>query len=300
MDRLDAMQVLLAVVDEGSLSAGSRKLRAPLPSVSRKVAELERHLGTRLLIRTSRNIQLTDAGRDYVAAARQIVNQIKEAELRASGEYEVPRGELRITATIEFGRMLVLPLAFEFLQEHPEIRIDAISANRYLDLVESHIDVGVRIGPLADSSLVAVKVGQIRHVTCASPDYLEARGTPRTPGDLVNHDAVQFGKLVLNWADPGSETTYESSLNIRVHTSDVSTACRATTQGLGVARLPSYMVAESLASGELVEILKDYAPEPFPVHLIYVKQGLLPLKTRAFVDWMTPRMRQALKDCEVC
>ena len=300
MDRLDAMQVLLAVVDEGSLSAGSRKLRAPLPSVSRKVAELERHLGTRLLIRTSRNIQLTDAGRDYVAAARQIVNQIKEAELRASGEYEVPRGELRITATIEFGRMLVLPLAFEFLQQHPEIRIDAISANRFLDLVEDHIDVGVRIGPLADSSLVAVKVGQIRHVTCASPDYLAAKGTPLTPEDLANHDAVQFGKLVLNWTDPGSDTTYESGLNIRVHTSDVSAACRATMQGLGVARLPSYIIAESLASGELIEILKDYAPKPFPIHLVYVKQGLLPLKTRAFVDWMTPRIRQALKDCEVC
>jgi DNA-binding transcriptional LysR family regulator len=196
--------------------------------------------------------------------------------------------------------MLVLPLAFEFLKEHPEIRIDAISANRFLDLVENHIDVGVRIGPLADSSLVAVKVGQIRHVTCASPEYLAARGTPQKPDDLADHDAVQFGSLGLSWADPGSDTTYESNLNIRLHTSDVSVACRATMQGLGVARLPSYMIADGLASGALVEILKEYAPKPYPVHLIYVKQGLLPLKTRAFVDWMTPRMRQALKDCEVC
>jgi len=300
MDRLDAMQVLLAVVDEGSLSAGSRKLRAPLPSVSRKVAELERHLGTRLLIRTSRNIQLTDAGRDYVDAVRQIVGEIKQAELRASGEYEVPRGELRITVTLEFGRLLVLPLAYEFLREHPEIKLDVVSANHFLDLVEQHIDVGIRIGPLADSSLVAVKVGEIRNVTCASPEYLASKGTPMTPDDLEGHDAVQFGRLVLGWAEPGSDTTHEVGLNVRVQTSDVSAACRATIQGLGIARLPSYMIINDLRSGALVEILKEYAPRPYPVHIVYVKQGLLPLKTRAFVDWMTPRLRQALKDCEGC
>lgn len=294
------MQVLLAVVDEGSLSAGSRKLRAPLPSVSRKVAELERHLGTRLLIRTSRNIQLTDAGRDYVDAVRQIVGDIKRAELRASGEYEVPRGELRITVTPEFGRMLVLPLAYEFLSEHPEIKLDVVTANHFLDLVEKHIDVGIRIGSLADSSLVAVKVGEIRNVTCASPEYLASKGTPMTPDDLAGHDAVQFGKLVLGWAEPGSDTTHEVGLNVRVQASDVSAACRATIQGLGIARLPSYMIINDLRSGALVEILEEYAPRPYPVHIVYVKQGLLPLKTRAFVDWMTPRLRQALKDCEGC
>ena len=300
MDRLDAMQVLLAVVDEGSLSAGSRKLRAPLPSVSRKVAELERHLGTRLLIRTSRNIQLTDAGRDYVDAVRQIVGQIKDAEIRASGEYEVPRGELRITVTLEFGRTLVLPLAYEFLGEHPEIKLDVVSANRFLDLVDKHIDVGIRIGPLADSSLVAVKVGEIRNVTCASPDYLARQGIPLTPDDLAGHDAVQFGRLVLSWSRPGSDTMRELDLNVRVRTTDISAACRAVVQGLGIARLGSYMVIDDLRSGALVEILKEYAPKPYPVHIVYVKQGLLPLKTRAFIDWMVPRLRQALKDCEGC
>jgi len=169
MDRLDAMQVLLAVVDEGSLSAGSRKLNAPLPSVSRKVAELERHLGTRLLIRTSRNIQLTDAGRDYVDAVRQIMGDIKEAELRASGEYEVPRGELRITVTLEFGRMLVLPLAYEFLREHPEITLDVVSANRFLDLIEKHIDVGIRIGPLADAIQIGRAAGGAERAGAGDP-----------------------------------------------------------------------------------------------------------------------------------
>src|SRR4051812_13425299 len=193
MDRLDAMQVLLAVVDAGSLSAGSRKLNAPLPSVSRKVAELERHLGTRLLIRTSRNIQLTDAGRDYIDAARQIMTQIKEAELRASGEYETPRGELRITVPDEFGHRVVLPPAYEFLCEHPEITLDIVTSNSFVDLVEQQIDLGVRIGSLPDSSLYAVNVGVVRIMTCASPRYLERKGIPKTPDDLAAHDAIQLG-----------------------------------------------------------------------------------------------------------
>ena len=153
MDRFDAMQVLLAVVDAGSLSAGSRKLNAPLPSVSRKVAELERHLGTRLLVRTSRNIQLTDAGRDYVEAARQIMAQIEDAELRASGEYETPRGVLTITMPISFGHDHILPLAYDFLADHPEITLNVLCLDRAVSLVDEHVDVGIRLGELGDSSL---------------------------------------------------------------------------------------------------------------------------------------------------
>lgn len=294
------MQVLLAVVDEGSLSAGSRKLRAPLPSVSRKVAELERHLGTRLLIRTSRNIQLTDAGRDYVEAVRQIVEQIKDAELRASGEYEVPRGELRITTTMEFGRSTVLPLAYEFLSEHAEISLSVLSTNRNVELVEEQIDIGIRIGHLADSALYAVKIGEVRLLTCASPEYLERKGRPQSPEDLTGHDAVEFGHYRRAWIFDGSGTRHEVQANVRVHANDATAACRAAVQGLGITRLPNFMIIDDLRSGTLVEILEDHAPQPTPVHLVYVKQGLLPLKVRAFIDWMTPRLRQALKECEGC
>jgi DNA-binding transcriptional LysR family regulator len=307
MDRLDAMQVLLAVVDEGSLSAGSRKLNAPLPSVSRKVAELERHLGTRLLIRTSRNVQLTDAGRDYVEAARQIVAQVKDAELRASGEYEVPRGELKITATMELGRSIVLPLAYDFLREHSEITLNTFAANRFVDLTEEHVDVGVRIGQLSDSALVAVKVGTFRAVTCASPDYLERKGHPNAPTDLADHDAVVFGNLSFHWtgedwglAFPGAGVLREAQPVTRVYANDVTAACAAAVQGFGISRLPNYSIAGELRSGALVEILEDYAPKPIPVHLVYMKQGLLPLKVRAFIDWMTPRLRKALKECDGC
>jgi DNA-binding transcriptional LysR family regulator len=302
MDRLDAMQVLLAVVDAGSLSAGSRKLRAPLPSVSRKVAELERHLGTRLLIRTSRNIQLTDAGRDYVEAVRQIVAQVGEAESRAAGEYEVPRGELRITVTTAFGYKIALPLAYEFLREHPEITLNIFSTNRTVDLTEEHMDLGIRIGPLADSAMVAVKLGEIRVVTCASPEYLRTRGTPLTPEDLTNHDTIQFGSLnaPLGWTFPDHEETRIAPAIIRVHATDVVAACEAAKKGLGIARVPNFMVPDDLRTGSLVEVLAAYAPKPFPVHIVYMKQGLMPLKVRAFIDWMSPRLRQALKECDGC
>jgi len=297
MDRLDAMQVLLAVVDEGSLSAGSRKLRAPLPSVSRKVAELERHLGTRLLIRTSRNIQLTDAGRDYIEAARLIVEQIREAELRASGEFETPRGELRITVPDEFGRRMVLPIAYEFLSEHPLITVDIVTSNSFIDLIEQRIDVAIRIGHLPDSSLYAASVGDVRILTCASPQYLERKGIPKSPEELGAHDAIQLGNFD-HWKSisRGPETMPAR----RVHANDGTAACEAALWGLGIARLPNFILNEHVRSGALVEILQGHAPTSLPVHLVYMKQGLLPLKTRAFIDWMTPRLRQALRDCDGC
>ncbi|MBC9034339.1 LysR family transcriptional regulator [Sphingomonas sp. JC676] len=300
MDRLDAMQVLLAVVDAGSLSAGSRKLSAPLPSVSRKVADLERHLGTRLLIRTSRNVQLTDAGRDYVDAARQIVAQIEDAELRASGEYETPRGSLTIAVPTSFGRNHVLPLAHEFLHEHPEITLNVLSVDRVVHFVEERVDVGVGWGRLSDNSLYAVKVGDVSILTCASPDYLARKGRPSSPEDLVDHDVATFDQFVNiawpGWVYRANGRRIEAKPNVRFCASTTADAVNAAVRGIGITRAPSYQVAGHLRSGALVTILDEYASQSFPIHLVYIRQGLLPLKVRAFIDWMTPRLRKALKD----
>ena len=299
MDRLDAMQGLLAVVDAGSLSAGSRKLGAPLPSVSRKVADLERHLGTRLLIRTSRNVQLTDAGRDYVDAARQIVAQIEEAEHRASGEYDAPRGALTITVPLAFGRQRVLPLAYEFLCEHPEITLNVLSADRVVNLIEEHVDVGVRLGELVDTSLYAVKVGDFRLVTCASPAYLARNGRPARPEDLADHDAAVFtGFGETGWLYECGDRRIQATPRVRVTTNTSTGAVGAAARGIGIARAPSYQALNELRTGVLVSILDEYENRTFPVHLIYVRQGLLPLKVRAFLDWMTPRLRKELRDLE--
>jgi DNA-binding transcriptional LysR family regulator len=295
MDRLDAMQVLLAVVDEGSLSAGSRKLRAPLPSVSRKVAELERHLGTRLLVRTSRHVRLTDAGRDYVEAARNIVAQLQEAELRASGEYEVPRGELSVTALVGFSRIIAIPLAAEFLKEHPEITLNFLALNRVVHLVDERVDVGIRVGTISDTSLIAVKVGEIDMATVASPEYLHRKGRPERPEDLADHDVVTYDALNL-WVYSLDGEVIDAHPRVRVQANTASGAVAAAVEGLGIARLPTYQIANELQSGELVPILCHSHDRRLPVHLVYVRQGLLPLKVRAFLDWMTPRLRQRLKE----
>ena len=298
MDRLDAMQVLLTVVDEGSISAGSRKLNAPLPSVSRKVAELERHLGTRLLIRTSRNVQLTDAGRDYVEAARSIVAQLQDAELRASGEYEVPRGELTVTAMIGFSRIIAIPLAAEFLKEHPEITLNFLALDRAVHLIDEHVDVAIRAGNLTDNSLYAVKVGEIDLVTAASSEYLERKGCPQRLEDLAGHDGISYEVVTTQWSFSQDGERVEARPHIRTRVNTASAAVAAAAAGLGITRLPTYQMADQLETGQLVPILCSFNLRKIPVHLVYARQGLLPLKVRAFLDWMTPRLRQRLKDLE--
>lgn len=299
MDRLDAMEVLLAVVDAGSLSAGSRRLNTPLPSVSRKVAELERHLGTRLLVRTSRNIQLTDNGRDYVEAARQIIAQIEDAERRASGEYETPRGVLTITVPVAFGYDHVLPFAYDFMREHPEITLNVLSLDRVMSLVDEHVDVGVRLGELADSSLYSVKVGDSNFVTCASPDYLARKGRPTDPEDLAGHDAAIFGELAEpGWIYRHEGRTLEATPNVRIRANTATATLTAALRGIGIVRLPRYQVAGELKSGTLISLFDEYETQSFPVHLVYVRQGLLPLKVRAFIDWIAPRLKSRLKDLD--
>jgi len=202
MDRLNAMTTLLAVVDTGSLSAAARQLGAPLSTVSRKVSELESHLKTQLLIRSNRKLTLTDAGRSYIIACRQIIDQLGEAERAAAGEYSAPSGDLVITAPILFGRLHILPIVSTFLGEHSEISVRLVLTDRIVHLVDDHIDVALRIGHLPDSSLVAIKIGTTRHVVCASPEYLARRGRPTTPQALTNHDCVACDALMApgGWA----------------------------------------------------------------------------------------------------
>ncbi len=195
MDRLEAMSLLIATVEAGSFSAASRKLGVPLPTISRKVAELESHLGTRILLRSTRKLTLTDAGMNYLAACKRILEQISEAETEAAGEYSMPKGELVITAPIVFGRLHVVPLVNEFLITFPEINIRMMLADRSVNLLDDHIDMAVRIGALADSSMVATRVGHVRRIVCGSPDYFASHGVPRTPDDLAQLTCVTFSGL---------------------------------------------------------------------------------------------------------
>jgi DNA-binding transcriptional LysR family regulator len=296
MDRLDAMSVLVAVVETGSLSAASRKLGAPLPTVSRKVSELEAHLNARLLIRSTRKLILTEAGAAYVAACKRILEQVGEAERAASGEYSSPRGDLVVTAPIVFGRLHVLPAVNDFIANYPKINVRLALSDRNVHLIDDHIDLAVRIGALQDSSMVASRVGTVRRVVCASPAYLAGVGTPQVPEDLAALACVNFDGFTsaTAWTFSAAETRSERTVPIhsRLSVNTAEAAIEAAVAGVGVTRVLSYQAASAVAEGRLKIVLAAYEPEPLPISLVHVGQTLLPLKTRAFLDFAAPRIRE--------
>jgi DNA-binding transcriptional LysR family regulator len=294
MDRLEAMSILVAAVEAGSLSAAGRKLDVPLPTVSRKVSELEAHLKTRLLIRSTRRLMLTEAGAAYVSACKRILEQVGEAERAASGEYSTPRGDLAVTAPIVFGRLHVLPVVDEFLAMYPEINVRLTLSDRNVDLIDDHIDLGVRIGALSDGSLVAMRVGSVRGVVCGSPDYLAKHGVPETPDDLATLSCITFDSrpsaaIAWKFASAGLELSVPVLSRLSVNTAEA--AIDAAIAGVGVTRVLSYQVAHAVAAGRLQIVLADYELEPLPISLVHVGQNPLPLKTRAFLVFAAPRIR---------
>ncbi len=299
MNRLEAMSTFLAAIDAGSLSAASRKLDLPLATVSRRVSDLEAHLRTKLLVRTSRRLELTDAGRSYAAACRDILGSIEEAERAASGEYIAPVGHILITAPIVFGRLHVLPVVADFLKTYPEISARLILTDRLADFVEDRIDVAVRIGALPDSSLIAKRIGSVRRVICASPTYLEAHApAPQRPQDLEGHECITFEGLTspVVWTFLQSKSEISVAITSRLVVNTAEAAIDAAVAGLGVTQVLSYQVEAALQAGTLKLILNDLETEPSPVNLVYSGQGLLPLKTRAFIDFAKERLRRELKD----
>lgn len=290
MDRLEAMSILVAIAETGSLSAAGRRLNLPLSSVSRKISDLEAHLKTRLLTRTSRQAALTDSGRAYLVACRRILEDIAEAERAAAGEYAAPRGDLTITAPIVFGRLHMLPVVMEFLAAYPEVDIRLRLIDHRVSLVEDHIDLALRIGPLTDSSLVALKLGTMRRVVVAAPAYLERRGRPEKPADLMGHECID------STGRPTSDWSFDAFLPPRPRL-DVNTAeatIDAAIAGAGLARVLFYQAARAVREGKLVLVLEEFEHEPWPVSLVHAGQGLLPLKLRAFIDFAAPALRKRL------
>lgn len=296
MDRLDAMSMFAAIVDAGSLSAAGRRLDVPLATVSRKLSDLEAHLKTRLITRSTRRLVLTDAGRDYLAASRQILEQVDEAERAASGAYATARGGLVVAAPIVFGRLHAVPVIAAFLEHHPEVDVRLLLGDRNVNLLEEQVDLALRIGELPDSSLVATQVGEIRRVICASPAYLARFGTPATPADLGAHRCVTFEGLMpaTAWSFQGPKGMQRVPVRSRLAVTTADAAIAAAVAGVGLTRVLSYQVAEALGSGQLVRVLADHEPKQVPVHLVYPGQGRLPMKTRAFLDFAAPALRARL------
>ena len=251
MKRLESMSVFVSVVEAGSFSAASRLLRMPLPTVSRKVAELERHLRTRLLHRTSRRLALTEVGRAYLAACKTVLEQIAEAERAATGEYGAPKGELVLTAPVVFGKLHVLPVLSEFLHAFPEIDVRLTLSDRVANLLEDRIDLAVRVGELPDSNLMALRIGEVSRLTCASPAYLSKRGVPRKPKQLEQHDCITFEGLTSSqsWSFGLGRGDSAVRVHSRLVVNSAEAAIAAATFGLGVTRVLSYQAAVALRSG---------------------------------------------------
>ena len=296
MDRLDAMSVFAAIVDAGSLSAAGRRLDVPLATVSRKLSDLEAHLKTRLITRSTRQLVLTDAGRDYLVACRQILEQVDDAERVASGAYADAHGELVVASPIVFGRMHAVPVVAAFLDRYPDVDVRLLLGDRNVNLLEEHVDLALRIGELPDSNLVATQIGAVSRVVCASPEYLARFGTPQITTDLGTHRCVSFEGLMSStaWTFQGSQGSQRVRIRSRLSVTTADAAITAAVAGLGVTRVLSYQVAQALASGQLVRLMQGHEPPAVAVSLVYPGQGRLPMKTRAFVDYAAVQLRERL------
>jgi DNA-binding transcriptional LysR family regulator len=291
MDRLDELQVFLAIVEGGSLAAAARKLRRSPPAVTRILNSLEERVGARLLERSTRSLTATEAGSRLSVQARAVLADYESA-IAEQGGAQV-RGMLKITAPVAFGRRHVAPLVVRFLQLHPAIRAELILADHNVDLIENGIDAALRIGSLPDSSMVARRLGEVRRLTVASPAYLARCGTPRTPADLAGHDtilstttgALPEWRFWVNGANGANGREVAVRLTPRLQLDDVEALVNTARDGFGIARPLSYQVALELASGALVRLLQPYEPAPLPVHLVMPSARYVPPRLRAFVDF---------------
>jgi DNA-binding transcriptional LysR family regulator len=296
MDRLEAMSVIIAVTETGSISAASRRLKSPVATVSRKVAELEARLKAQLFQRTSRRMTLTDAGRSYIEACRRILEQVDDAEREVSGEYRIPKGDLAVTSPWGLGHTHLLPIAVEFLESYPEISLRLMLTDSIVDTAQENIDVAVRVGVLPDSGMIATRNGAIRIVVCASPPYLKAHGRPKRLGDLKSHDCITIDDRTTpsTWKFVQGSRATIAPIKSRLCVNTSEAAVLAAIESAGLTRVMSYKMDAAKRAGKLDIVLDDFEPEPLPVHIIYALRKPVPLKLRAFLNWVTPRLKERL------
>jgi len=296
MDKFRAMSTFVDIVETGSLTAAAEHAGTSLTSVVRSLSKLEAQLGIRLLNRTTRRMALTDEGRDYFIRCRHILAELEEAEAALSARQREPTGTLRLTAPVMFGRLHVAPVVAAFLASHPSMRIELLLLDRVVDLLEEGMDAAIRIGPLADSSLVAATLGRTRRVVCASPDYLAHAGRPHRPADLAGHRCIRFHGLPpsAEWEFSDAGKTARVAIDGVVATNQVDAAIAACVQGLGCGMFLGYQVGDALTEGRLERVLAGFECPPVPVSLLYPGTRLLPPRVRAFLDWAVPRLRERI------
>jgi DNA-binding transcriptional LysR family regulator len=296
MDRLGAMRLFAAVADAGSLSAAGRKLGMPLTTVSRKLAALEEELGARLVTRSTRRLTLTEPGRQYLDACRRIIEELDTAEAQLSGTRGEPQGELAITAPVVFGRLLVLPVVSDFLRRYPRIDARMLLLDRPIDLIEEGLDVAVRIGALADSTLIGTRVGSVRQIVCASPRYLTDHGEPKLRHELGRHDCITFSARDARdrWTFSDGKRQERVRVRSRLTVNTAEAAIDAAITGVGITRVLSYQAAAALAEGSLKEVLRGSDSSEIPVSILHREDRLAQAKVQAFVAFASAALRKRI------
>jgi DNA-binding transcriptional LysR family regulator len=293
------MAMLVSSVEEGSFSAAARKLRIPIATLTRNVNDLETLVGTKLLMRSTRKLELTDAGVDYLASAKQILEQVDEQERRAAGEFTAPRGELVITTPVQIARLRLLPIIDQFLALYPEIRIRLIQSDRNVDLIDSHADVAIRVGRLRDSSLVAARVGSLRVMVVASEALLRKYGVPETPDDLRGCPCVVFDSPSLSpwrFRHPDTGQLFSIAELPRLLVSSPDAAVDAAIDGIGTTLILEHDVDAAIKAGTLNIVLQEFEVDPIPVHVVYLSRNAMPIKVRRFIDFAVPKLRETLAE----
>ena len=291
MDRWQAMRVFVRVAETGGFAGAARQLHMSPPAVTRAVAALEDRIGTRLLTRTTRSVRLTEAGGRYLEDCRRILAEIEEAEAAAAGAGATPSGTLTVTAPVQFGRLYVLPVVTEHLARHPAVSTRALFLDRVINMVEEGVDVGVRIGHLADSGLVAIRVGSVRRVLCAAPDYLDRHGTPTTARDLRDHAMIGSGATGSRATGSRATGSAAGTPRPRLTCNTIDGVLAAALAGQGIAQLLSYQVAPSVAEGRLRLILDAPDSGAMPVHVVSAEGRRAPAKVRSFIDLAVARLQ---------
>lgn len=295
MDRIDAMKVFIAALDEGSLAGAARRLGRSPAAVSRALAFLEDHVGAQLLHRTTRSLKLSEAGERYAVACRRVLTDLEEADMVAAGERSAPRGTLTLTAPVAGGEDILRPIVDAFLDAVPTVSVRLYLLDRPANLIEEGIDVALRFAHLGDSTLIAMRVGEVRRVVCASPGHLAEQPPIEQPSDLAGRRIIAMTHFGLDsWSFPppeGSQVPRVVQFTPRLVVNSVRGAVASATAGRGITRLFSYHIAPQLKDGSLEIILKDHEPAAVPVHLITPHGRLAVPKVRAFVDFAVPRLK---------
>ena len=293
MDRLKAMANFVRIVDNGSLSAAADASGQSVASLVRSLAALERHLGVRLLNRSTRRMALTEEGAEYLAWSRRVLADFDDMEQHLDARDGVARGLLRITAPVEFGQRYVAPLVNAFLKEHPAIRVELSLNDQILPLLDERLDLALRIGHLPDSAMVARQVGTTRLVTCASPEYLRSAPPLDNAAALRDHACITFASHGRRWYFRHDGKELAEDISPRLVCNQIRSATLACVQGVGIARLAHYQVADELADGRLVRILEAFEPADLPIQLVYPHALQLSPRVRAFVEWACPQLEKA-------